>query len=509
MNRLAYQLITDKRVRRQIDILSILSATKAPVTLEELSDEIMISERTIAEDIKDLISKLPQGVELVVFPKVGAVLNWKTSYLLSDFISEISENNPIFEIVENLFHGVEENVEEYADRLFISDITLKRKLIILKKELKKFKLGLQFSPLRITGNEINIRCFFFSYFRNISNHSFMIPHKNQVNVHDGVVNKLKSMEEGSLYSDYRRAMQWLIIVEQRIKAEKFVKLPDVLIEKQVVKQSYSRFKKIFVEQLSSSLDISDLIEDEIVFAYFVRLDTIVYNYADTTKFVMMYEEEIPLTIMEPFIAKILSTFNIDIEKSEGLELIIKAFMSNLYLIGKLSSLFQKNSFELNHKIKQLHPFTHSKCLDILTSTGVDKKLSIEYVTDVAVSLSLIISSYMYDINLKEKKILFALSGESTYVNYFMMISNCFLPRNIELLFSFNEEITASFLKKNKIDLWVHNYPIQQKIDGVVSFQISNIPSIDEWTLLIKLIVDISPEELHQFFDSNSENIIVV
>lgn len=133
MNRLSYQLITDKKVKRQIDILSLLSSTKAPVTIEELSDEIGASERTISADLKDLVSKLPPEVKLDIFPKVGAILNWKTSYLLSDFITELSGNNPIFEIVEQLFHGSEKSLEEYAEELYISDITLKRKLLILKK----------------------------------------------------------------------------------------------------------------------------------------------------------------------------------------------------------------------------------------------------------------------------------------------------------------------------------------------------------------------------------------
>lgn len=506
MNRLSYQLITDKKVKRQIDILSLLSSTKAPVTIEELSDEIGASERTISADLKDLVSKLPPEVKLDIFPKVGAILNWKTSYLLSDFITELSGNNPIFEIVEQLFHGSEKSLEEYAEELFISDITLKRKLLILKKSLKQFKLGLRLNPVQITGNEINIRCFFFSYFRNVASDSFRLCFNNEYSFHYQVVNEIKTGLDSSFHSDFRRAMQWMLVLEERILAGNLVRLPHTLIKQQVRKRSYINFKKIFLEKIDQHLNISDIIEDEIIFAYIVRLDTIVYQQSDNEQLNWVHENEVPSTIMESFINSVLSQFDIEAKNNEDLFHKLSIFLSNLSLTGQLSSLFQKNSLELNHKVKQLHPFTHAKCVNIITSTGIDNELSIAYVSDVAVSLTLIISSHMYDRNLKEKNILFGLSGESTYLNYFIMLSNCFLPRNSNILFSYNEEITDYFLKKNKIDLWIHNYPIERKFDGIVSFQISAIPSIAEWTLLIKLIIDISPDELHQFFDSYSENI---
>ncbi|MEG0732730.1 MAG: helix-turn-helix domain-containing protein [Vagococcus sp.] len=203
MNRLAYQLIVDKKIKRQIAILSVLSSQKYPATLEDLSEHIGASERTISNDIYQLIEIAPPEVKIKITPKIGITLVCDPSFLISDFILELAENNPVFEILDNLFNGVVETIEDYSERLFISESTLRQKLLVLKKVLREYQLELSLTPLALTGDEINIRCFFFSYYRNSSNKSFMMPEENQVNLHSTVIDTFKKHENGSLYSDYR------------------------------------------------------------------------------------------------------------------------------------------------------------------------------------------------------------------------------------------------------------------------------------------------------------------
>lgn len=508
MNRLSYQLIIDKRIKRQISIMSILSIAKYPVTFEELSEKIGVTERTLSDDVKNLIDQLPEEIEIQLIPKVGINLVWKSSYLLSDFISKLADNNPIFEIIENLFLGVEKNVEDYASHLFLSESTLKKKLSILKKVLKTYYLDLSLRPLKIIGSEFNIRGFFFAYFRDTKKSSFVSPQKKQLVIQTSIVESLKLNYDFALHSDYRRALHWLIITEQRILSNQPVIINPSLIAEQQKKESYIRFKKIYTQQIATSLNLGILSEDEIVFAYLVRLDTVVYTQNSDPALIMMYEEIIPDKIMADFLAKYAGVFNLSTASDCELIQSTKAFLSNIFLLTKLSPLFQKNSFELNQKIKTLHSFTYSKCIDLITTTEFFKFINIKYIEDVAASLTLVIAAHIYEKNLIGKKILFSLTGESTYLNYFIMLSNCFLPRNLDIIFSFNERITNNLLTEKEVDLWVHNYPIDYVLQDCVSFQISPIPSIDEWTLLIKLLIDVAPDDLHSFFDSYSENLLV-
>lgn len=502
MNRLAYQLIVDKKVKRQIAILSVLSSQKYPATLEDLSEHIGASERTISNDIYQLIEIAPPEVKIKITPKIGITLVCDPSFLISDFILELAENNPVFEILDNLFNGVVETIEDYSERLFISESTLRQKLLVLKKVLREYQLELSLTPLALTGDEINIRCFFFSYYRNSSNKSFMMPEENQVNLHSTVIDTFKKHENGSLYSDYRRAVHWLIIVEQRMHSGHFVQLPPELVEKQMKKDSYRRFKKIYIAEFSNALQLSALSEDEIVFAFLIRLDTIVYRHIDTTQFVMMHEEEIPENILLSFLDAFFVKFNLTLQQDTELFGLTKAFLTNSYLLNQVSPLLQKNSFELNHKIKNLHPSTYTKCLELVVHSKLESFIQIKFPEDFAVSLTLIVSAYTHNKNLSQKKVLFSLSGETTYLNYFIMICNCFLPRNLEIIFSFNEQITVDYLLANKIDVWVHNYYIEEQLPGILSYQLSSFPTNTEWSTLLSELIDITPEILHDFFDSN-------
>lgn len=503
MNRLAYQLLVDKKIKRQIELLSILSSQKSPHTFEELSKKIDASERTIFNDIHHLIEISPPEVTIKITPKIGITLLYNSSLILSNFILKLAENNPVFEILDNLFNGVVETIEDYSERFFISESTLRKKLLVLRKVLREYQLELSFTPLALTGDEVNIRCFFFSYYRDSSNKSFMMPEQSQMDLHSSVINTFKKHESGSLYSDYRRAVHWLIIMEQRMYSGHFVKLSPELIEKQLKKDSYRRFKKIYVTELGNSLHLTHLSEDEIVFAFLVRLDTIVYRHIDTKQFIMMHEEEIPEHVLSPFLEDFFYKFGLTPSVDSQLFGLSKAFLTNSFLLNQVSPLLQKNSFELNHKIKNLHFSTYTKCLEILANSKLENFLHIAFLEDFAVSLTLIISAYIHIKNLTQKKVLFSLSGETTYLNYFIMICNCFLPRNMDITFSFNEQITADFLSSNNIDVWVHNYYITEDFSDVVSYQISSFPTNSEWSTLLSELIDIPSETLHNFFDSDT------
>lgn len=504
MNRLAYRLIVDKKIQRHVDILKILDSLEHPISLSKLSQMAEVSERTLSTDISTLMKLAPAEVTITLTVKNDVSLSCEPEFSISNFMWKIAENEPIFEILADLFQGRFESVKSYTRRLFLSESTLRKKLRLLKTILREYNLDLSLSPLSLVGDEISIRIFFFSYYRIFTNSPLMLPTEGQVAIHATVVETLKKQAKGSLYSDYRRATDWLFIGEQRMHSGHFVTLPSHFIDQQTRKESYIRFKQVYMSQLKQHFNLSSVSEDEIVFAFLIRLDTIVYRHLDIQQFVMMYEEEIPEAILSPFLDTVFNKF--ELTKTDDIELfnLLKAFLTNSYLLNQLSPLLQKNSFELNQKIETLHSLTYQICLDLLINSQLFTHLTVSYAHDFAISLTLIITSYLHERNLKQKKVLFSLSGETTYLNYFIMVCNCFLPRNIDILFSFNEQITEEFLTDNGIDVWVHNYYVDKTTTSVTTYQLSSFPNRLEWMKIVALLINIPYESIHNFFEPSLE-----
>ncbi|WP_317946570.1 helix-turn-helix domain-containing protein [Carnobacterium maltaromaticum] len=500
MNRLMYKLITDKQAKRQVRILLILSSLLHPISLEELSEKTGVSERTLSNDLISLSSLTPVGLEINIVPRVGISLTYDPAISISNFILEIAENNSIFIIIDDLFTGKVKSIREYSERLFISETALRKKLSVLKKNLREYKLSLSLSPLMIKGDEYNIRCFFFMYYKDTKHSSFITPNRNQISVHAAIIDILKEETEVALYTDYIRASHWLNIVERRIKNGFYISLPEELIIKQMKKNSYRRFKEVYITQLAKSLKIKSLNEDEVVFAFLIRMDTIVYRHTGLGKFILMYEEEIPKDIINPFLELLFSEFNLTFKKDSELFELLKAFLTNSFLLNQLTSLLQKNSFELNQKIKNTHPMLYKSCLELVIRSELTKYMNIEHFEDFSVRLTLILSTYVHNKNLEKKRVLFSLTGETAYLDYFIMLCNCYLPRNMDIYFSFDKEITPEYLIEKKIDVWIHNYHVQNYPLNIISYQISSFPTFSEWSKLLSVLIGMPREILHSFLE---------
>ena len=65
----------------------------------------------------------------------------------------------MYQIVEAIFHGEFCSVEEWAQRLYVSESTMRRYLNTASATLRKYHLEWILQPVNLSGSEANIRKF--------------------------------------------------------------------------------------------------------------------------------------------------------------------------------------------------------------------------------------------------------------------------------------------------------------------------------------------------------------
>ncbi|EUJ52728.1 HTH domain-containing protein [Listeria fleischmannii] len=136
MDKLHFDLIVNKQLKRQIQILTLLSNQKAPMKLEQISNELNTSARTTAEDLKQLQYILPENCMIKGINNVGYLLEWDASVNINQVVSKIAEKSHLYVIIDGLFNDKIQSVQDWAEELFISEKTLVRYLKNFKTNFK-------------------------------------------------------------------------------------------------------------------------------------------------------------------------------------------------------------------------------------------------------------------------------------------------------------------------------------------------------------------------------------
>ncbi len=108
------------------------------------------------------------------------------------------------------------------------------------------------------------------------------------------------------------------------------------------------------------------------------------------------------------------------------------------------------------------------------------------VEDVAARLTLLYEVKKYN----KKKVLFALTGDSSSVSYYKALAKKVIPNDVEYHFLFNRPLTNELLSTLQIDLCVYNFEPQLHLTSSDLYRLSDIPLDTEWQELQDLLFNI-------------------
>lgn len=486
LEKLFYELISDKKVKRSLKIISILSNAKHEISLKSLEGMLEVTKKTLAVDLSEIQPILPKDYQLHISEK-NISLRSKTNDSVEKVLIEIAKSTLTYKLLDSIFCNRYANIHDYSEHLYISVTSLKRKIIYINRVLEMF--GCKISPysMKMTGSEVNIRYFFYTFFselqeeyvinddaRTEDNYEIYVRMKNNINRFNQQIN-----------FGYRQGTMWLFVTRIRIGASEYVKLPQSFITRIQSTEDFKNFKESYEDEIQNYTNLEFISDDEMIWAYIVILDAIVYSYHDRSPALYRSDSDNLKTLQEidPILEPMIQRLKIPKAQADKFMYIHRAYLLNLSLLNELSPIFQKTSQSIKYYIQDSLETIYDVWYKYLKNIDCEKFCSESFLEDVCVKLAMISSQFFYHQEFKIKKILFAFSGEAGFVAYLETMALNLLPKGVEAIFNSSTRITESLVRELEPDLIVCNFKNLGVINNCAMYRISHIPTIKEWTVL--------------------------
>lgn len=153
----------DSNNRNKLELLERLNRARTSMSINELASETQISDKTVRKLIKELSVEFSETA-LIEVDYNGAQIKAVRANNLSilDIATNYLKASLHYKIIVDLFYG-RLNRRVFCEKEFISDSLFKLKIKELKTILAEYSISLD-SKLKIVGEELRIRNFFYYFF---------------------------------------------------------------------------------------------------------------------------------------------------------------------------------------------------------------------------------------------------------------------------------------------------------------------------------------------------------
>ena len=155
--------LLSKKSHRQLELLEILFENKRWFHISELAELLNSTERSVKDDLHHVRSSFP---DLIFHSSTNGIriINTEDSDIEMVY-HHFFKHSTHFSILEFVFFNEGYDAESICKEFYISSSSLYRIISHINKIIKKqYHFEISLNPVRITGNEIDIRYFFAQYF---------------------------------------------------------------------------------------------------------------------------------------------------------------------------------------------------------------------------------------------------------------------------------------------------------------------------------------------------------
>ncbi|MFV0362264.1 MAG: helix-turn-helix domain-containing protein [Suipraeoptans sp.] len=361
MNNLFYELIYDKKSKRMMKTLSEIDKRHGSITYTDLMSELGVTRKTLNTDVDFIMETLPDDFSLTIDGTTINIIN-NNSKQIQDYILEFAMDSAIFRIMENVLYDIPMNIHGLAEELFISESSIRKRIIYYNKIIKRFNVELSSYSIQLLGDEICLRYFLHAFFTEFRQLVILAPRTKRI-IHTDLYSKLRNAMLEKNYpivnTSYFKAEHWFSLAVVRIQDNNFVKIDDDKL-KHIILASirYKEFKEVYLNVTSEICNTNDLPEDEIMWAFITILDTVIYS-SNEKRFGMyrsdlIYNEKSTMlhTINESMAHKVGLSGNGDFST------VLFAYFRNLTLLTALSPVYQVSSTSIKEIAKKIsHIYT--------------------------------------------------------------------------------------------------------------------------------------------------------
>ena len=151
--------LLSKKSHRQLELLELLFENKRWFHISELAELLHCAERSVKDDLSHVRSSFP---DLIFHSSTNGIRIINTDDSDIEMVyHHFFKHSTHFSILEFVFFNEGCDTDSFCKEFYISSSSLYRIISHINKIIKKqYRFEISLNPVRITGNEIDIRYFF-------------------------------------------------------------------------------------------------------------------------------------------------------------------------------------------------------------------------------------------------------------------------------------------------------------------------------------------------------------
>ncbi|AYK06770.1 PRD domain-containing protein [Brevibacillus laterosporus] len=457
---------------RQIQIMKLLGGENRWFTVQELSEKIGCSYKTVAKEISILKDFLPPGWEISSIKGKGVQLFLPESSSVNEVISLFVRDSFTFQVFQQLLEGNCKTISQLAEHLFIQGPSLQNVLRRVGKHLKTYKLQLQRNPLQIVGNELQIIMMFFElYTSSYTNKEWPFTEYEEV-----CMRYLDEIEErlGITFDVYDRhkLSYFLAIVLKRNKQGYQINLDNPISHYNIETPYYHTISTI-LDQLTSEYNISLTTEDKIIMTIVIKASKHVYKDVGKVKreaLQYFHEGKIQVFIyMKDFIHMLENKINKPlIHDEEFVFTLIDYFKRTMYTLKYFSTIKVKEK-SITKYIREKHRKTFLQVKEIYNEWAKKYGMADHIIDDEIANVTMQIEA-MISFKPRSKKALIISGDGTSWKRYMEAILRERFGEKLQILDQYLYDITEEQIKTLGIDIIITTIPIDIQSIPVIRVQ---------------------------------------
>lgn len=394
-----------------------------------------------------------------------------------------------------MFQNESHSTEEWADILHLSSTTLQKYLKILHKQLLYFNLALSLNPVKIEGDEMDIRNFFFSFFyeSDITPHTILPTAAIQHSVNE--IGQLFD-KEAYHYSSFTLTSYLLMISLERYNGGNVVKVSDSLyiaVQYSVQLMHFQKINYIIEKHFGFTLPKEEILHLFICIVTQRKIKSVLVE----QKFCLSYNHWSEIGVLtKDFYQNFFSMQPTQEKKSD--HILIESFFTTAKLKDCLTFSANRNIEDVNQFVTRFFFEEYCAYYNFFETNAQYLALySKQYLTDFCVNLVIHIEAIREAYWGKKKNIGFIFEGNRSVCQFIENLAKKYFSPYQAVFFPDSSEVNADYLEMNDIDILVTNYSeyINEFNEFTECVLFRSIPTANDWN---RLLTRINPKITNQY-----------
>ncbi|MES5957192.1 helix-turn-helix domain-containing protein [Bacillus fungorum] len=267
----------EKEIKRQIQLLALLTSEKRWFRSTEITDILGCSHKTIMKDISLIKEFLPFDCKIQAKKGRGIRLYMSLNMSSEEISSLLFRKSLTFQVLHQLFEGKVQTIVSLAENLYVQVAAISPTLKRIERYLKHFDLRLQRKPLKIVGDQVQIIVMFYDlYLKSYMDSEWPFLEYKQEKIFQ-LLESLEALLGISLHISFKSHLSYLIAIWLKRKQQGYeMNLENKFLYHNIETLFFKKISKIG-KQLEREYNIYLTIQDKILLTTAIKCSKYIYT----------------------------------------------------------------------------------------------------------------------------------------------------------------------------------------------------------------------------------------